>query len=584
MKALIIKELREHTRLALAALAIMTLGYVRAQWDLLPSQAWLSVTRRSFLMVATLGGAGFMLGLGFLQTHLELRNKSWAFLLHRPVPRDRLFLAKAAAALLLFLGAIVLPTVVAAAWCAWPGSIAAPFTAAMLVPASVDLLCAMPYYFAGVVMGLWQARFSVTRALPIAGALVVSVLAHKILDEVWWVLLVAVAATAWLGVVSRNLFVGATESPGRAAPARLMLIITAWIGVAVLQLALEPFVPDSLNDGGAVTRNTETQEIMVARSGELVVANMRNHQVESIANLEGEILRDGLAEGGVWLHSLQASHAGFSRKRLGGESLWGRESYRRDTRFLRVAQLDEPYLYEWYFDREAGRFVAFDPKSSKRMGSLGPDGFLEHGGAPFVGTPIRRLSVSKPVLVFEGGIYRVSWNERTVEPVATSDGAPIIAMGEIERSDGIPLTVFWTETHVELFDMGKHKGALPIAQGLDASSFEVGYVEDTEELYIWYTSEEPEILAYHKIDGRPLRRVAVPPAAEGGRYASAATHGLRAVAVLPPVATAVLMTRSALQMDAWSPALHIEARVVGAADRPRERGGDVCARASAPHA
>ena len=117
-----------------------------------------------------------MVGLlfGLLQILPEQRRDQWAFLVHRPVPRDVIFGGKVIAGLLLYLLATLLPAVITLAWRAMPGHIPAPFDMRLALPGLADILTGTAYYFAGLLIALRPARWYGSRVLPLPAAVICS--------------------------------------------------------------------------------------------------------------------------------------------------------------------------------------------------------------------------------------------------------------------------------------------------------------------------------------------------------------------------------------------------------------------------
>ena len=67
------------------------------------------------------------LAMGILQTWFETRPDNFAFVVHRPIARREIFIAKAAAGLLTIYIALALPAIYVVAWAATPGHIPTPF-------------------------------------------------------------------------------------------------------------------------------------------------------------------------------------------------------------------------------------------------------------------------------------------------------------------------------------------------------------------------------------------------------------------------------------------------------------------------
>src|SRR5436309_15627732 len=136
MKTLFCKELRENLKLAAPFFSLVTAFCMFAAWDgggdvLLSAE---------FLRIISLGCAGAAAALGWLQIHHERPRDLWAFLVHRPITRTQIFLAKISAGLLLYFLAVGLPLLGYLVWISAPGHLSAPFEWGMAVPGMACVL------------------------------------------------------------------------------------------------------------------------------------------------------------------------------------------------------------------------------------------------------------------------------------------------------------------------------------------------------------------------------------------------------------------------------------------------------------
>src|SRR6185369_1093614 len=76
--------------------------------------------------------AGLMMGI--VQSVFETKPDNWAYVVHRPEWRWRIFAAKCAAGLLLLYRALATPFLLAALWASKPGNLTMPFHASMMLP------------------------------------------------------------------------------------------------------------------------------------------------------------------------------------------------------------------------------------------------------------------------------------------------------------------------------------------------------------------------------------------------------------------------------------------------------------------
>ena len=186
MKALIQKDLRENLKVALIGLLIFSLLLLQAYQQSIMALTNLLADRGAelnavqpllsptLLMEAAYFCAIFGAMLGWLQTRNEAHRDLWAFLIHRPVTRTKIFQGKTIAGLCLYLLGAGLPLTILVMVVRWPGHIAAPFAWAMVLPLFSILLTGVAYYFAGVLTGLRQARWYASRGFGIVLAIATS--------------------------------------------------------------------------------------------------------------------------------------------------------------------------------------------------------------------------------------------------------------------------------------------------------------------------------------------------------------------------------------------------------------------------
>src|SRR5207249_8531298 len=251
MKTLFRKELREHVKLAVLGLLVFSFLLAHAfhsssgMGEQLSQQGYYDpdsdklqpILSTLFLAETGLFCAAFGALLGFLQTFIERQRDLWAFLVHRPVTRSDIFLGKTLAGLGLYALAAGLPPVCSLIYAAIPGHVAAPFEWGMALPATGHFLAATVYYFAGMLTGLRQARWYVSRGLGLGLALLVS-FGVKMNEEFGWSLLLMLIGAAVLGTAAWGGFQNSGHYEGQPGPAKgaLTLVMTTGAGLAAFAL------------------------------------------------------------------------------------------------------------------------------------------------------------------------------------------------------------------------------------------------------------------------------------------------------------------------------------------------------------
>lgn len=178
MKTIIWKELRENFKLAVIGFAIFTfllmecyrhyseffsnLAFGQESWQPHDSHPLLS---ERFLGETAIFCAIFGAVLGWLQIHNERHRDLWAFLVHRPISRSQIFFGKVVAGLCLYMLGAGLPLLGYIITACVPGHFPVPFTLPMVLPMVSLFLIGIVFYFSGLLTGIQQARWYVSRGL-----------------------------------------------------------------------------------------------------------------------------------------------------------------------------------------------------------------------------------------------------------------------------------------------------------------------------------------------------------------------------------------------------------------------------------
>lgn len=173
MNQLLWKEIRELTKWALLGLilffiacfyALSTAGKESYSYDI-------TFCHSTFLMITSFGYALFGIALACLQLIPEFSRDQWATLLHRPVARSRVLLAKALVGLAIYMLCTLLPLAASVVYVTTPGNFAAPFTPPLLLPAISDWCVGLCFYALTLLMCLHKGRWIGSQGiLAIAGA------------------------------------------------------------------------------------------------------------------------------------------------------------------------------------------------------------------------------------------------------------------------------------------------------------------------------------------------------------------------------------------------------------------------------
>ncbi len=125
-------------------------------------------------------GGAFAVLAGLWQTLSELMRGTFPFLLHRPLPRTRVFGIKLSVGVAACLLLTVVPIFGYALWVSSPGTLPSPFYWSMTGPAWLLCLGVVLLYLATFLSGLRSARWYVSRFLPVPLALVVGIIGYAL--------------------------------------------------------------------------------------------------------------------------------------------------------------------------------------------------------------------------------------------------------------------------------------------------------------------------------------------------------------------------------------------------------------------
>ena len=420
MKTLIRKEFRENVKLAVIGFGIFTFLLAQAYRSCTTLYANLALGQTGWYGDSTIAQpllgslpklamvfcAIFGAILGWLQIHNERHRDLWAFLIHRPLSRTKIFFAKVIAGLCLYVAGAGLPLLGVILMIRIPGHMAAPFEWAMVLPVTACFLSGIVYYFAGLLTGLRQARWYASRGLGLGVAILVSV-AVVIVPEFWRALFLIllggaiVATAAWGSFMSNGYYVGQPPLGRRALVASLML--GGFIVVMVVMALLETLVPNSFRESYHWSRYQMTKD------GEIYKLTQPAGKPLQITELNGMPLKDTKTgrpitqtEFNRLVDSESSIQANFDDQAQYQKRHQGR--YMDSSHFFTLWRQTPDTL--WYWNRN-GRLWGYDIASRRFIGSLGPSGFT-----PVLTTGPDRFS--RPEGQYGNGYYNSSYPARTL--------------------------------------------------------------------------------------------------------------------------------------------------------------------------
>ena len=236
LKAMFWKECRENVYWAVLGTLCLSLTLAYSVYNDATSLT-LSTVWNNATTTLTLGGPFAALALGLLQILPETRRDRWAFLVHRPASRTRLFFGKVLPGLSLYALTTLLPLCGLLVWYARYSRLSGPFDARFLLGPLAAILGGLAFYFAGLLMALRPARWYGSRTLPAVLALLAP-FAVTAAQEFWQTALVSLLTAGVLGMAAWGSFTTAGQYAGQTKPARSALGLVLLAGAAGVTVAL----------------------------------------------------------------------------------------------------------------------------------------------------------------------------------------------------------------------------------------------------------------------------------------------------------------------------------------------------------
>jgi hypothetical protein len=457
MRAIFFKELRENAKWALVIFgvfsAVIYLGEIReARPNFFFHLLDPGVTMIPFAV------AGLLMGLA--QTLFEMRADNWSFVVHRPVSRAAMFMAKSAAGLLLLYAALGAPCALAIAWGARPGALAFPFQWRMVLPLIADVLNAGPFYFVGMVITLRKARWFGTRLLPL-GLAIGSTLAVRFAPEFWQALVFEVAAMAIGALAAWNVFssAGTADLSGVSSLALGTMIFAGALGIGCFLVGiLGVFQTKTVWHDLRVDRDGNVLNITWTLEGRERTCSVTDAEGHSLPEYEGIDIDDRPDD--VPDRFARFSIGLVDESRIQIPWLYVAESfgYRTPTpgviSLRTVAKPGNRLRRSCYFDVPKRLIDIYDPVTRILLGTVGPAGFTEDDQPPsevFPGWPQNAMAQGNThTLSFPSEVYWLELDQHRVRKIFTAEhDDPVVAAIEIGKQAD-PTAVIVTRDHLHV--------------------------------------------------------------------------------------------------------------------------------------
>ena len=498
MKPLFWKELRQSLKWAFAVLAIMSIAAIAAiyfAWDVSRSGGYMPPFERfQQLSVVACPLAGLFLGV--LHVLSEKHRDLWAFLVHRPISRTTIVLAKSSAGLVLYFVAAGVPVAAMNVWLSIPGNVPAPFYGPMVLPGLADVLTGSVYYLAGLLISMRDARWYGSRVLPLGVAVICSV----IVASVWyfWVALIAIIVAAGiLGVAAWGSFVGGGQYGPQPRTAKAALGASLLAGIAIV-FVLGGMVVSAIASAAATGPSTRTS-YQITNDGEIVrLVQDRWGRAVEITDLDGthnrELERKAQEDDRWYSMFLGTNTVVVPDESEPNPNL--AHGYRHAGTFYQPAARAGPTL--WLYSFHERLVLVFDTERGVLVGRLGPTEFK----AP-PNSPVQRfgeivfLSPWSSVLAFRDVLYRLRPRERTIATLIAPAGERVLALTHL-RSQAFGAFVLVTDRTIRFMT---RDGEVLTATDVEHDLVRYGYLqfaatENPQRFYVWYgPSHRPDVEA-----------------------------------------------------------------------------------------
>jgi len=520
MISIFLRELRENLKWAAVIFGVLLVMVLHELRDP-PTMLLFDLPQRYTLWLGPIAG----LLMGVVQVLFETRPDNWGFVVHRPVPRAGIFLAKCAAGLLLLYAALALPCLVAVISAARPGRLAIPFQGRMVFPMLADVLNAGCYYFAGMVLTLRKARWLGTRLLPLGVPLASSAIAIMFIAPFWQALLVILivqaigAAAAW-GVFADN---GAAE---RRVATRFALGAMVYAGAIGMAIGLVGF-SQGFTPGG------RWQYYQVDRDGNVVLITQTIQHGErgwAFTDPAGRPLpqydRVDLDDPAYANQFLR-----FNARLVDRESipwpitvLYTSAGYRSPMPGLiplrAVAPAGVRLRFSAVYDIPQRAIDLFDPVTRMPIGLVGPAGFSPPDQPPierFAGTPLLPfLQGGSHVLAFDSIVYWIELDHRRVRPVfVPQPDDPVFSAAEVGPAIDSKILIATTHRLHLLERSGQLVWSAPLDQDPMRCNFDAALLPANRHLVL-RTFSNPgtkpycNVVSEYSVDGMLLHQVELP--------------------------------------------------------------------------
>jgi len=434
MRAILWKELRENLRWAALSLVVFGGALLYALYhspygypDFYYNEG-VTICKKTFLLVTTFGAPAIGLFLGLMQILPELRRDRWAALLHRPVPRGRIYAGKALAGALLYLLATGIPFAVAVWLAATPGHFPAPFVPGMMTPGLADIVTGLVYYFAALTLALQRGGWIVLRIFPLLAAVHVSFFVQStalfyVAIEAAVVMSLALLVAAW----------GAILNPDTLGP-RPWLAKVAFLAVTFYGACGLGDLANALLAAVGPSPRTEDFQYDITKEGMPLRLHSINDVVIDVTDVNGQPLTDPKFQPDRVRTQIQ--YLNLASYYIGDSHGWKAGKYGRPYRDSpSYLWANSPYQYprmeQWFYLVRDRSMISYRPDTKEAVDRLGAQGFqpLSATPVPFPpGMDMDTITNDRASLTDPSGVRFVFLPQRTLSEITLPAPAPVFGL------------------------------------------------------------------------------------------------------------------------------------------------------------
>lgn len=513
MRAIIIKELREN--LLWAVLLLLAVSAAMAFAVHAGARRRPVLVSETMEMISAVAFPVAGLAIGLLQILQEHRGGRWAFLVHRPFSRRRIFMAKVIAGLALYGLATMPPLLAVIGWVATPGHVAAPFDIHMVLPRLADLLGGLLWYATGLLVAARQARWIGSRLMPLGFALLVTAFAWVFPLSFWQAALILAAGFGVIFPAAVTAFDAGGVFERQPALTRCLQVLSVGTGIA-LAVGIAVAMLAGAIDWIHPTDDWQYQSYRISSDGQPVkdidgrYGQIRGADVNGGPVAKAEREDEYISIASVQLQGLPTEQSDWAERRR-AEGLHNEMAYAYSVEFGTSAA--------WYYVAPRRTIKGFDEVSRRFIGSVGPNGFAPSTEEP---QPFPEPLVSgMRDFASRTSVFHIDFKRREIQfLLRTTSNDPVIAVPVTfntgKRGERV-LSALLTRSTIYIFDGATELFRLPLEHSFPQyQALEIAQIRDGRFIFHYTNGTSTDLpqrdwLVEADAHGHIIRRVELPP-------------------------------------------------------------------------